>query len=199
VDPKKAKKVKKFVNYTSKAGEADPKVFTIGHSTRTREEFLYLLKKQGITTLVDIRTIPKSRRNPQFNQDIMSKYLAVSGIDYQHIKGLGGLRHPSKDSINTGWQNSSFRGFADYMQTKKFIESLDDLIRLISREAEHGGKVAYMCAEAVPWRCHRSLVSDALTVRDFCVIHILSQETFRVHKITDFAKVQERKIMYPGS
>ena len=184
---------------TAKSKVDQPDVFTIGHSTRTKEEFLDILKIYGVTRLVDIRTIPKSRHNPQFNQDVFSEYLRNAGIAYNHIKGLGGLRHATKDSVNTAWRNSSFRGFADYMQTKQFSDSVDELIALISRETKNGGKVAYMCAEALPWRCHRSLVSDALTIRNFHVAHILSLRSAQTHKITTFAKVRGKKVTYPGN
>ena len=182
----------------AKSKVAQPDVFTIGHSTRTKEEFLDVLKTYGVTRLVDIRTIAKSRRNPQFNQDVLSEYLRNAGIAYNHIKGLGGLRHPSNDSVNNGWHNSSFRGFADYMQTKEFSDSLDELIELISRETKNGGKVVYMCAEVLPWRCHRSLVSDALTIRDFHIAHIFSPRSAQAHKITTFAKVRGKKVTYPS-
>jgi uncharacterized protein (DUF488 family) len=189
----------RLVAKKSNREESKPDVFTIGHSTRNEEEFLDLLKTRGVTHLVDIRTIPKSRRNPQFSQDFLSKFARNAGIRYTHLKGLGGLRHSSKESINTGWRNSSFRGFADYMQTSEFTESLNELTELISRESKRGGRVAYMCAEAVPWRCHRSLVSDALTIRGFRVAHILSRRIIKDHEITSFAVVRGRKITYPSS
>jgi uncharacterized protein (DUF488 family) len=179
----------------SNSVEAD--VFTIGHSTRSDGEFLSLLEAYRITRLVDIRTIPKSRHNPQFNQDVLAKNLRDRGIEYNHIKGLGGLRHPLKDSTNTGWRNSSFRGYADYMQTKEFDEFVDQLIKFIAEERKNGGKVAFMCAEALPWRCHRSLVADALTVRGLHVAHIISQNSSSCHRITPFAKIRRNKINYP--
>jgi uncharacterized protein (DUF488 family) len=179
----------------SKSNDYD--AFSIGHSTRDEKEFLDLLRISGITRLVDIRTIPKSRHNPQFSQDVLSKHLKNVRIEYSRIKGLGGLRRPLKDSINTGWRNSSFRGYADYMQTSEFSKNLDELVELISEEKKKGGKVAFMCAEALPWRCHRSLVSDALVVRDLSVGHIMSRTTVNPHKITSFARVRGRKIIYP--
>ncbi len=167
-------------------------IFTIGHSTRTAEEFLIALEPYGIERIVDIRTIPKSRHNPQFNLDQLPDFLKGRHVGYLHMKGLGGLRHPLKDSLNTGWRNSSFRGFADYMQTGEFEDSLKKLI-----EISETGRVAIMCAEAVPWRCHRSLVADALTVRGVEVIHIMSATAHHAHKITPFAKVRGKKITYP--
>jgi uncharacterized protein (DUF488 family) len=175
----------------------EPDVFTIGHSTRSEAEFSSLLETYGITCLVDIRIIPKSRRNPQFNQEALIQDLRSEGIKYIHIKELGGLRRPTKDLINSGWRNSSFRGYADYMQTTEFKTSLGELIQLISKERSAGGKVAYMCAEAVPWRCHRSLLSDALSVRGLRVAHILSKSAISFHKITPFARVQGVEITYP--
>ncbi len=168
-------------------------VFTIGHSTRTLEEFVSLLKSYGIEKVVDVRTIPRSRHNPQFNMDALAIFLRRRGIGYFHMKGLGGLRHALKDSLNTGWQNSSFRGFADYMQTEEFEESLKKLMEMTATK-----RVALMCAEAVPWRCHRSLIADALSVRDMKVIHIMSATSRHAHVITSFARVRGKKITYPA-
>ncbi len=179
--------------------KVEQEVFAIGHSTRSKEEFAGLLKSNGITTVVDIRTIPKSRRNPQFDQDALSKYLEKNGIFYLHIKGLGGLRTPSKKSVNLGWRNFSFRGYADYMKQDEFLQNLDQLIELISSENNRKAKVAYMCAEAVPWRCHGSLVSDALTVRGLRVSHIISEKSVQLHVITPFARVRGMEITYPSS
>lgn len=168
-------------------------VFTIGHSTSTLEQLIELLKAHGINCLVDIRTIPKSKRNPQFNLESLETYLPNSNIKYQHIKELGGLRHAAKDSINTAWQNPSFRGFADYMQTDKFAQALDNLIALAAIEQS-----AIMCAEGNPFRCHRILVADALTVRDVEVYHISSSKTTLLHQLTPFAKADGTRITYPG-
>jgi uncharacterized protein (DUF488 family) len=144
-------------------------IFTLGHSTLPIERFVAVLQAYGIERLADIRTIPRSRHNPQFNNTALADSLAAQHLDYLHIKALGGLRHARKDSPNTGWRNEGFRGFADYMQTEEFRDALEALIQ-IGREK----RVAIMCAEAVPWRCHRSLVADALSVRGVPVVEILS-------------------------
>lgn len=171
-------------------------LFTIGHSTRTWDEFLELLQLYGITHLVDVRTIPKSRRFPWFNQATMRAALKSQGIVYKPLPELGGLRHAHKDSINTGWRNASFRGFADYMQTMPFFLALKELNKLLKNH-----KVAIMCAEAVPWRCHRSLISDAEIVRGVRVMHILSKTGTQAHELTEFAVVDKSrrpiKIYYP--
>jgi uncharacterized protein (DUF488 family) len=169
------------------------KIFTLGHSTRSLKAFLALLKEQDITCLVDVRTIPRSRHNPQFNQPLLSRKLPKAGIRYQPMPGLGGLRHAKPDSINTAWRNASFRGFADYMQTREFVKNLQPLIRLSKRE-----RVALMCAEAVPWRCHRSLIADALLVRRFEIFHMMGPKNLKSHAITPWAKVQGVKVWYPG-
>lgn len=167
-------------------------IFVVGHSTRTIESFIDLLKAHSINFLVDVRTIPRSRYNPQFNEDALEKKLKDNKIEYLHLKGLGGLRHPDKNSINSGWRNSSFRGFADYMQTKEFDSSLKELIVLSKIHT-----VAIMCAEGNPFRCHRSLISDALLVRHVKALHISSKISEREHVLTPFAKVRGQKITYP--
>ena len=167
-------------------------VFTVGHSTRTLDEFIGLLEANGVKVLVDIRTIPRSRRNPQFNADSLPGSLAGKGIDYLRLPGLGGLRHARRDSPNTGWRNLSFRGYADYMQTPEFALSLEELIALASQ-----AKAAVMCAEAVPWRCHRWLVADALLVRGTAVEHIVGPGTRRPHRLTQWARVDDGRISYP--
>jgi uncharacterized protein (DUF488 family) len=167
-------------------------IFTIGHSTRPIEEFIELLRANHIRQLVDIRTIPKSRRNPQFSAENLSVSLGEAGIEYTHLKALGGLRRPRPDSVNTGWRNASFRGYADYMQTPEFEAALDRTIDLARQKP-----AALMCAEAVPWRCHRSLVSDALVVRGIEVREIVSRSAPNEHKINAFARVTGRKITYP--
>ena len=169
------------------------RILTIGHSTRTIEEFIDLLKAHGAQLVVDIRTVPRSRRNPQFNEDTLAASLGKSGIDYVRLKELGGLRHPRKDSQNTGWRNASFRGFADYMQTPDFETGINELIRLAQNRT-----VAIMCAEALPWRCHRSLVADALLVRGVKVEHIMTLKKTTEHSMTKWAKVEGRQITYPG-
>ncbi len=167
-------------------------VYTIGYSTRTLAEFTEVLKAHAISLLVDIRTIPKSRHSPQFNQDSLKRSLEKRGISYLHFKELGGLRKPRKDSINTGWRNASFRGFADYMQTREFVSAVRQLMRLAKSK-----RLAIMCAEGNPFRCHRSLVADALTVRKVHVFHISSKTSARAHTLTPFAKVNGTKITYP--
>jgi uncharacterized protein (DUF488 family) len=167
-------------------------VSTIGHSTHTGEEFIRILQAHGIRSLVDVRTIPKSRRNPQFSQENLAASLSAAGIEYRHLPGLGGLRHPRKDSMNTAWRNASFRGYADYMQTPEFEENLAKLIEIAS-----GASTAIMCAEAVPWRCHRSLIADALLPRGIQVQEILSATKSQPHAITPFAKVLGQRVTYP--
>jgi uncharacterized protein (DUF488 family) len=170
----------------------DIAVSTIGHSTHSIEEFIRMLVAHGIRQLVDVRTVPRSRRNPQFNRENLPASLEAAGIGYLHIPGLGGLRHPRKDSMNTGWRNASFRGYANYMQTPEFRENLDHLIQL-AREAPS----AIMCAEAVPWRCHRSLIADALVARAIPVLEILSVTKIQPHAMTTFAKVVGQQVTYP--
>jgi uncharacterized protein (DUF488 family) len=173
--------------------EEDPcVVYTIGHSTRTSDSLIELLKAHGITLVADVRTIPRSRHNPQFNLDTLPETLKVAGIEYIHLSGLGGLRHTRADSPNTGWRNSSFRGFADYMQTPEFLANLDQLIDLAHRHT-----TVLMCAEAVPWRCHRSLIADALTVRGIVVRDIVSNTSCKTHSITGWADVRGSRITYP--
>jgi uncharacterized protein (DUF488 family) len=167
-------------------------VLTLGHSTRPIEELVSLLKAHGATRLVDVRTVPRSRRNPQFNADALPGTLAPSGISYTHLGGLGGLRRPRKDSPNAGWRNESFRGYADYMQTREFLENLEHLIEMARHE-----RVAIMCAEAVPWRCHRSLIADALLVRGVHVDEIVGEDRVRAHALTPFARVEGTTITYP--
>ena len=176
------------------AGEQPVAVLTIGHSTRTLAEFVSLLQAHGVARLVDVRTIPRSRHNPQFNKETLPGELRSAGIAYQHIGGLGGLRHARRDSANTAWRNASFRGYADYMQTPEFEESLQGLIGVAGRES-----VAIMCAEAVPWRCHRSLIADALVARGIEVQHITSAKRCQKHTLTPWAVVKGRRVTYPGS
>ncbi len=167
-------------------------VFTIGHSTRTIEDFISLLREYGIQQLIDIRTIPKSRHNPQFNQADLRKSLKNKRIGYRHMKGLGGLRHAKKDSINMAWQNASFRGYADYMQTEQFEANLEKLIGYAQKK-----QIAIMCAEAVPWRCHRSLIGDALLIRGIEVENIMSHTKVEKHTLTPWAKRRGTKVWYP--
>lgn len=167
-------------------------IHTIGHSTRTIDEFIDLLRAHGIGQLVDIRTVPRSRHNPQFAQDALSLSLATAGIAYVYLKDLGGLRPKQANSKNTGWRNQSFRNYADYMQTDAFVEAIEKLITLAEAT-----RTAIMCAEAVPWRCHRSLVGDALLVRGFEVRDIMSLTRATPHVLTSFARVDGVQITYP--
>lgn len=169
------------------------RIFTIGHSTHSLEEFIALLRSHGVQRVIDIRTIPKSRHNPQFNRETLGPALRSARIAYVHLKKLGGLRHARADSVNMGWRNASFRGFADYMQTPEFEEGLARAIELADRKPS-----ALMCAEAVPWRCHRSLVADALLVRKIRVEDILSASPAKPHKLTTFARVRGQCITYPA-
>lgn len=168
-------------------------IYTIGHSTHAIEEFITLLKTYHIEQLVDIRTIPKSRHNPQFMQEAMLQSLPKSGITYSYMKALGGLRPTIKNSINTAWRNASFRNYADYMQTDEFTQAINELI-----EVARAKSTAIMCAEAVPWRCHRSLVGDALLVRGMTVIDIMSLTSAPEHTLTSFAQVRGTGITYPA-
>ena len=167
-------------------------VFTVGHSTLPIERFVSLLHAYDIRTLADIRTVPRSRHNPQFNADALAGALAKEGIEYLPMTGLGGLRRATKNSPNTGWRNESFRGFADYMQTPAFADALDVLVTTAKRQP-----TAIMCAEAVPWRCHRSLVADAISVRGIPVIEILSETSHGMHKLTSFALAEGYTLTYP--
>ena len=169
------------------------RLHTIGHSTQTIEELISLLQAHGVTQLVDVRAIPRSRRHPQFNREVMPASLGTAGIGYTHMPGLGGLRKPRADSINTGWRNAGFRGYADYMQTAEFAANLAALLDR-AREAS----TAIMCAEAAPWRCHRSLIADALVVRGVEVRHITSATRAEPHTLTAFARVEGFAITYPA-
>jgi uncharacterized protein (DUF488 family) len=168
-------------------------IFTVGHSTHSLEEFVDMLKAHDIAQLVDVRTIPKSRRVPQFNAESLAAALPKLGVEYLHLKSLGGLRHAKKDSVNTGWRNASFRGYADYMGTDEFRQGIERLLKLARTK-----RTAIMCAEAVPWRCHRSLIGDALLVRGVRVEDIISSTSHREHELTPFAKVHGLEITYPG-
>jgi uncharacterized protein (DUF488 family) len=167
-------------------------VFTIGHSTRAIQGFTRLLNAHGVQRVIDVRTIPRSRRNPQFNRDQLSPALHSARIYYRHLRGLGGLRHARRDSANIGWRNVSFRGYADYMQTSAFEESLAQCMELAKR-----ARVVLMCAEALPWRCHRSLIADALLVRGIDAREITSGIRTRLHVLTPWARVNGTQITYP--
>lgn len=168
-------------------------IFTIGHSTRTIRQFTDLLEAHGVKELVDIRTMPRSRHNPQFNEKRLARSLKRAGIIYKHLEALGGLRHARKDSTNLGWHNRSFRGFADYMATPEFRRGLAELSKVARKK-----RTAIMCAEAVPWRCHRSLVADALTKKEWTVRHIQSKRTAARHALTPFLRMRKGNIVYPG-
>lgn len=167
-------------------------VFTIGHSTRAIPEFIALLKACCVNLVVDVRSVPRSRHNPQFNKDTLPNLLKPKEINYYHMPGIGGLRRPKRDSVNTAWRNKSFRGYADFMQTKEFVENLLNLIAFTRENC-----VAIMCAEALPWRCHRSLIADALVVRNLKVEHIISKDSGIKHTLTEWALVEGTKITYP--
>lgn len=174
-------------------GWGKARVFTVGHSTRPSVELVELLRAYGIRTLVDIRTVPRSRKNPQYNSDVLEGTLDEVGIRYVHLPRLGGLRHARKDSPNTAWRNASFRGYADYMATEDFAHGLEAL-----RKLTPDGPLALMCAEAVPWRCHRSLVADALYARGMEVRHITSATRAQPHRLTPFAELHGTQVRYPG-
>jgi hypothetical protein len=173
--------------------EVSPIIMTIGHSTRTLEEFIRLLQAHTVSHVVDVRTVPRSRHNPQFNKTSLPGSLKKAGLEYSYMPGLGGLRHAHRDSINLGWRNASFRGYADYMQTTEFEQSLEELIQLANQD-----RIALMCAEAVPWRCHRSLIADALLIRGIRTEDIMSPTRRQIHTLTPFAKVRGTTITYPG-
>ena len=168
-------------------------IMTIGHSTRPAAEFIHLLRAHDIKRLVDVRTVPHSRHNPQFNRDQLSAALHSARLHYKYMPGLGGFRHARSDSLNTGWHNASFRGYADYMQTPQFKKNLDALIELAKQE-----QIAIMCAEAVPWRCHRSLIADALLARGIEVREITSATSTRIHALTPWGHVNGTQVTYPA-
>ena len=170
----------------------EPVVLTIGHSNRTWKDFLDLLRAHRVNRVIDVRSIPQSRHNPHFNRETLSRKLRAAKIGYVHLRKLGGLRHARRDSPNMGWRNTSFRGFADYMQTSEFEAGLHRLIKLAAQK-----RSAIICAEAVPWRCHRRLIADALTARGIRVDDIMSMKRSQVHSLTPFARVQGHRITYP--
>ena len=167
-------------------------IYTIGHSVRHLEKFVGILKYSNIDMVVDVRTIPWSRHNPQFNEDVLEKYLPKLGIKYTHMKELGGLRRALSDSINLGWKELKFRGYADYMQTMEFEKGIDKLIDLAKKN-----NVVIMCSEGSPFNCHRLLVADALVARGIKVLHIAGGSSAKEHTITSFAKVRGHKVTYP--
>jgi uncharacterized protein (DUF488 family) len=168
-------------------------VWTVAHSTHPLETFAALVRAHGVTAIADVRKMPRSRRHPQFNVETLPATLGAAGLGYTHFAGLGGLRREQPDSINRAWKNPSFRAYADYMQTDEFARELDALVALGARE-----RVAIMCAEAVWWRCHRSLIADALVTRGEPVLHILTPERAEPHALRDFARVDNGRVTYPG-
>lgn len=168
-------------------------IWTIGHSTRPFDKFVELLHIHEITLLADIRTVPKSKFNPQFSRESLENELPKVKIRYEHLAELGGFRKPLKGSINTAWRNGGFRGFADYMQTDEFASAIENLISMANSE-----RVAIMCAEGNPHQCHRSLISDALVARGVTVLHITSRQTGKLHEITPFARIEGIRVTYPG-
>lgn len=171
----------------------DAQLFTIGHSTHPADVFAGLLERHGIARLADVRTVPKSARNPQFNRAALEAFLNGRGIGYRHFPALGGLRKPRRESTNTAWRHPGFRGYADHMETPVFQEGLDSLL-----EFAHGGPAVVMCAEAVWWRCHRQLIADALLARGVPVRHILPTGEAKPHRLSEFAVVDRGRVTYPG-
>jgi uncharacterized protein (DUF488 family) len=169
-------------------------VYTIGHGRRSLDQLIGLLEEHGIRRLVDIRRMPRSATNPQFNSDVLVDALAARGIAYQGLALLGGYRKPRADSPNTGWHNRSFQGYADYMLTEDFQQGIDRLIEAAAKEP-----VAILCAETVPWRCHRSLVADALVARKISVVHIIDHRHADRHILRDWARVQGKQVTYPAN
>ena len=172
------------------------RIWTVGHSTRSAEEFLALLRAHDINGLADVRAFPNSRRHPHFGRERLRAFLTTEGIDYRHFPGLGGLRKPRSDSHNGAWRNQSFRGYADHMQTAEFAEAIDGLL-----DFGRDRRVSVMCAEALWWQCHRLLISDALLVRDIEVLHIMSvsgRSSAQPHALTPFARPEGRQVLYPA-
>lgn len=175
--------------------DLDPRtLFTVGHSTRSLNEFIELLQAHGVNVIADVRQHPRSRRMPHFNDESLDVELPKAGIEYRSFKSLGGRRRAQPDSINAAWRNDAFRGYADYMQTDEFRAALDDLVRQAL-----GKRLAIMCAEAVPWRCHRSLIADALTARGWTVLDIINMQQPKPHALAAFARIDGDRITYPAS
>ncbi|MFN8390763.1 MAG: DUF488 domain-containing protein [Bdellovibrionota bacterium] len=174
-----------------KQASARRPVYTIGHSTRTLDELVSVLRAHGVQHLIDVRAYPHSRTNPQFNRDTLGPYLRARSIGYRSVSALGGRRRASPSSKNDGWRSNAFRGFADYMETDDFLAGLD---AVLSRARKC--KTVIMCAELLPWRCHRFLISDALTIRRFNVLHILNEGPAREHVLNPMARVRGMRIRY---
>ena len=168
-------------------------VLTIGHSTRAEDELLALLKQHGAELLADVRAFPRSRRHPQFNIEALPASLAAAGLAYRHFPALGGRRNPRPDSANAAWRERGFRGYADYMETSEFKAALAELQALAAQQS-----VVLMCAEAQPWRCHRSLIADALVAGGIPVEHIMGPERRRPHRLPPFARVEDGRLSYPA-
>jgi uncharacterized protein (DUF488 family) len=173
---------------------SQPVVSTVGHSTHPISEFIDMLTGFAIRRLIDVRTVPRSRRNPQFNLEALPSSIAPFGIAYEAVPELGGLRKPRKDSKNLGWRNASFRGYADHMETPEFERALSDLIA-----GSRASSTVIMCAEAVPWRCHRSLISDALVIRGTAVRHVMGPGSVIPHRLTSFVVPRDGRTTYPAS
>ncbi|MCB5282766.1 hypothetical protein BJQ89_02528 [Arthrobacter sp. ES1] len=171
----------------------DMTIFTVGHSTHPIDEFISILKAHGVKKLIDVRTVPRSRHNPQFAADVLAASVRACGITYRRMASLGGLRHTSKGSPNGAWRNASFRGYADYMQTEEFAAAVGKLM-----ERGRTNDAAIMCAEAVPWRCHRSLIGDALLLRNVEVLDIMTEKSTKPHALTSFARVDGLRLWYPA-
>lgn len=178
----------------SKTSLEAERVWTVGHSTRELDEFVTILLDAGIELLVDVRTVPRSRRLPHFNREALAAELPRRGLQYVHMGHLGGFRRPTPGSPNTAWRNASFRGYADYMLTDAFEEVLAELREFASRQ-----RTAIMCSEAVPWRCHRSLIADALTARCVLVTHLMGHGREQAHTLTAFGRVEDGRVTYPAS
>ncbi len=170
-----------------------PTVWTIGHSTRSGADFIHILKSHQINTLVDVRSFPGSRRYPQFNSSELSESLADDGITYHHFPTLGGRRRPSPDSKNTAWRNPSFRAYADHMETLEFKQGIEEL-----RELARKSRTAVMCAEALWWRCHRSLIADYLKALGATVIHVSNEKQTETHPYTSAAQIIQGRLSYEG-
>jgi uncharacterized protein (DUF488 family) len=175
-------------------GMSTTRVLTVGHSTHPIDEFIEILRANAVTCVADVRTIAKSRHNPQFGEDQLTVSLPAAGIEYRRLEGLGGLRHTTKQTVNGAWRNASFRGYADYMQTPEFDTAIGGLIELAQTQT-----VAIMCAEAVPWRCHRSLIGDGLLARGVQVDDIMSPTQTKPHTMTLFAHVDGTRVTYPAT
>jgi len=176
----------------SQSKEKISRIWTIGHSTRHIDDFISSLEENGIKLLADVRSLPGSKRYPQFNKEALAKSLKARGIRYEHFPELGGRRKPKRESRNTAWRNASFRGYADYMETEQFQKGVWRFLAL-AREA---GPTTIMCAEAVWWRCHRSLISDYLKARGFEVIHILGAKKIEPHPFTSAARIVDGTLSY---